>query len=72
MQVYSLQTVLCELEMVPQHRQDRRGSLLTPSPRMGMWKDNKDSPREGRRLLLQGQFRYLDDWDAIIFLCNPM
>lgn len=27
---------------------------------------------EGRRLLLQGQMRYVDDWKAIIFLCNPL
>ena len=27
---------------------------------------------ETRRLMLQGQLRYLSDWDAMIFLCNPL
>ena len=61
-----LRTVLCEVEFL----------LTCPKE----WEQLSISEQqvkqnlldEGRRLFLQGQFRYLDDWDAIIFLCNPM
>lgn len=33
---------------------------------------NEETKEESRRLLLQGQLRYLSDWDAMIFLCNPL
>lgn len=33
---------------------------------------NRGAREESRRLLLQGQLRYLSDWDAMIFLCNPL
>ena len=32
----------------------------------------KETKEENRRLMLQGQLRYLSDWDAMIFLCNPL
>lgn len=33
---------------------------------------NKEAKEENRRLMLQGQLRYLSDWNAMIFLCNPL
>jgi hypothetical protein len=33
---------------------------------------NKEAKEENRHLMLQGQLRYLSDWNAMIFLCNPL
>lgn len=61
----SLQQVLCELELLPTYRKDEERFCTAVQA-----KGNKDD--EGRRMFLQGQFRFMEDWDAIIFLCNPM
>ena len=79
-QLYSLQKVLCELELIPalQKREVRKiRTSQTASSEEGTKAsqeaaDNAAPPAEQRRLHLQGQFRYMEDWNAIIFLCNPL
>ncbi|XP_032778265.1 soluble guanylate cyclase 89Db isoform X3 [Daphnia magna] len=63
--VLSLQKVMCELEMLINQRENE--GICNPA--YALMRNNAD---QSRRLFLQGQFRYLEDWEAVMFLCNPI
>ncbi|XP_057364672.1 soluble guanylate cyclase 89Db-like isoform X1 [Daphnia carinata] len=69
--LYNLQKVLCEMEILPTSQTERKNTRHL-APEKGDAVVNKVAKEENRRLLLQGQLRYLSDWDAMIFLCNPL
>ncbi len=52
---------MCEIELLLVYEKEE-----TVSNTLQTLGNNK--PEESRRLFLQGQFRYLEDWDAIILL----
>ncbi|KAI9562214.1 hypothetical protein GHT06_013179 [Daphnia sinensis] len=57
----TLQRVACELEMALVHNGSCKRPLLDIA-----------SNEEPRRLLLRGEMRHIQDWQAIIYLCNPL
>jgi len=65
----SLQKVMCEVELLPDHH------ITSPDRRIAFLKSpstNNDEVLSARHLFLQGRTRYIEDWDAVIFLCNPL
>ena len=76
-QLLSLQKVLCEFEILP-GREVVSGDLtdsLSSSSTSSLASNSPDEDSAdctSQPLILQGQLRYLDDWDAMIFLCNPL
>ncbi|XP_046645351.1 soluble guanylate cyclase 89Db-like isoform X2 [Daphnia pulicaria] len=71
--LYSLQKVLCEMELLPAIRTAKKNARhLAASKADSNAVANKEAKEENRRLMLQGQLRYLSDWNAMIFLCNPL
>lgn len=64
--------MLCELEVLPEFKVAKHAHGLASSVKEEGSKEDAKKPGESRRLLLQGQLRYLEDWNAIIFLCNPL
>lgn len=72
-QLRIMQRVTCELEMQP-HYEKSRIQLKTkglkqnkPAASSTNLKKNEILP-----LILRGQMRYEEDWNAIMFLCNPL
>ncbi|XP_045029209.1 soluble guanylate cyclase 89Db isoform X3 [Daphnia magna] len=57
----TLQRVACELEMTLVHNGSCKRPLLDTA-----------SNEEPRRLLLRGEMRHIQDWQAIVYLCNPL
>ena len=60
-----LQRAMCELEVLPKYQISRHHAH---SHQQHCSLDDK----EQRPLILRGQLRYQKDWDAIMFLCNPL
>lgn len=61
------------MELLPAIRTARKNARhLAASKADSNAAANKETKEENRRLMLQGQLRYLSDWDAMIFLCNPL
>lgn len=62
---------MCEMELLPEHYRTVKSAAEFSRARR-----NKECLREepaiARHLFLQGQLRYIEDWNAVIFLCNPL
>lgn len=72
-QLYSLQKVVCEMELLPAFRQPEKNShISTRTSTVIDSTSNQSEHSDQTRLLLQGQLRYLEEWEAIIYLCNPL
>ena len=61
-QMFSLQKVMCEVELSPPH--------VAVTKEFGAIHSKETVV--AHHLFLQGRTRYIEDWDAIIFLCNPL
>ena len=59
----SLQKVMCEVELLPDHHIESPNRMNSSS---------YDNDKILNHLFLQGRTRYVEDWDAIMFLCNPL
>lgn len=57
------------MELLPEFREQAKKSN---PPEDDAAAGGESTHSEETRLLLQGQLRYLEDWDAMIFLCNPL
>jgi len=59
---------MCEVELLPDHH------ITTSSRKINSAasSDINEKSSIARHLFLQGQTKYVKDWDAIIFLCNPL
>ena len=77
----TFERLACELEMVPMPQSiqyaylSKRNELSEKSTNVPYDDDylfRSEHTKETRRLLLRGQMRYIEDWKAIIFLCNPL
>lgn len=52
-----------------EHSNNSKGNLSRP---VSPYQIRRDSQQGLRNILLKGQMRYIDDIDAIIFLCSPL
>ena len=64
-----LQRAMCELEVLPKYETCRHH--LVARDGKSRCKSDYDEQRQ-RPLILRGQLRYEQDWNAIMFLCNPL
>ncbi|XP_046647803.1 soluble guanylate cyclase 89Db-like [Daphnia pulicaria] len=68
--ILGLQKVMCEIELFLIYKKEETVGNKT------LQTVGNNKSEESRRLFLQGQFRYLKEWDAamnaVIFLCNPI
>ena len=60
-----LQKAMCELEVLPKYEISRHHA--SSGHDCESQHDEQQHP-----LILRGQLRYEQDWNAIMFLCNPL
>ena len=62
-----LQRAMCELQVLPEYQTSRHyvNVLDTEDP-------YTSHVEEQHPLILRGELRYVADWNAIMFLCNPL
>lgn len=59
------------MELLPAFREQAiRACVSVPTEDEAACKEPKHT--DETRLLLQGQLRFLEEWNAMIFLCNPL
>lgn len=69
-----LQQVPCEFEMSLTYESAVGHRIVSKCDELLQKKSPKSSEKQEDQshLLLRGQLFYVDDWKAIIFLCNPL
>lgn len=70
MQLVTLQRVACELQIVPHQSEKEKKQSFRKIVEQVI--DKSKEVVEKRCLLLRGQMQYIEDWNGIMFLCNPL
>lgn len=70
LQLFSLQQVSCELELLPTRYKEIKRNPFIKLP------EGSEEPLirkvEAKRLFLRGKVRYFEEWQSLLFICHPL